>query len=601
MRISYLTISNFRGIHHLPKIDCSHLNIFVGRNDSGKSIILKALDCFFNEKLFDLKDIYKAASSETILEIGFKPTEEIDDLATDIEGNIVIKKTFELQSGKIKSNTYYKSYDYENSDYQDLWSKKEQELNGLIQKLGSSPARSGRGNTNLDRISQIKSLLKGETRNEIYYDAKEYLGNLKKQYNIVLPDYSLFPAETELDVGATSFQSQFRHLITESLIKNKSKTEEIETALKEDLKTEFNEICGLMAKNVSGLEELIPEIESDWKKAIKFDVGMKFTGEAYSVPLSHKGTGFRRLLMVAYFEYLANRKDISNHIFAIEEPETYLHPSAQEELLFSIHILADTAQFFLTTHSPVFAGSSDGQYAVLVTKTEDGRSEYNRGDDILERIIAELGIKPDYNLLKNSKYLVFVEGRDDVLFWDAVGRTVAQKNLQDDGILCLIGGGSSLKNYADLDLFRKLSPGGKSDKYAVIIDGDNNEPTKEKAIKEIIEKCKEDGALFHRLKKREIENYCCEDKIKQVYIQEIIKSEGEGSQNPRIKEINALQINIDDESDIEQLLRGIGLNRFKGRYNISVFQEMSLEDWTSRDPNGELKGIVDSIYSKLAN
>jgi len=47
MRINYLTIQNFRGIDKLEKLEISNLNTFVGKNDAGKSAILRALACFF--------------------------------------------------------------------------------------------------------------------------------------------------------------------------------------------------------------------------------------------------------------------------------------------------------------------------------------------------------------------------------------------------------------------------------------------------------------------------------------------------------------------------------------------------------------------------
>ena len=50
MKLKYITIQNFRGIDVLNKLEVSSLNTFVGKNDGGKSIILRALDCFFNEK-----------------------------------------------------------------------------------------------------------------------------------------------------------------------------------------------------------------------------------------------------------------------------------------------------------------------------------------------------------------------------------------------------------------------------------------------------------------------------------------------------------------------------------------------------------------------
>jgi len=41
MRLKYLTIKNFRGIDELTKLELSNLNTFVGKNDSGKSVIVR--------------------------------------------------------------------------------------------------------------------------------------------------------------------------------------------------------------------------------------------------------------------------------------------------------------------------------------------------------------------------------------------------------------------------------------------------------------------------------------------------------------------------------------------------------------------------------
>lgn len=50
MRIKHITILNFRGIDKLERLEISNLNTFVGKNDAGKSAILRALDCFNRNK-----------------------------------------------------------------------------------------------------------------------------------------------------------------------------------------------------------------------------------------------------------------------------------------------------------------------------------------------------------------------------------------------------------------------------------------------------------------------------------------------------------------------------------------------------------------------
>lgn len=63
MKIFDITIKNFRGVSELQNLKVGHINSFVGKNDAGKSNILKALDTFFNER-FDSNDVYKGIAED---------------------------------------------------------------------------------------------------------------------------------------------------------------------------------------------------------------------------------------------------------------------------------------------------------------------------------------------------------------------------------------------------------------------------------------------------------------------------------------------------------------------------------------------------------
>lgn len=600
MKIKKITIKNFRGIASLDDLDVSNINTFVGKNDSGKSAILRALECFFDEKKFDQKDVFKGKTEEekTSIEISFSIPAETDDLALDQLKMVTIKKEFEVVGGKAKQNSLYKCFDFIDEKYQDLWNKKETDLNDLITGLGITPEKSGRGKKNVVRIEQIKKALSTTTREDKYHVLGDFIKNLEKTYeDIIFPEYSFFDAEQDLNVEATNFQSQFKPIVSAYFETKKAETEEIEKGLKQDLALEFEEIRKFMEKNVSGLKKFVPTTDFDWSKSLKkFDLNLEFEGNSFDVPISHKGTGFKRLLMVAYFEYLASKKATKNQIFAIEEPETYLHPSAQEDLLNSIVKISKNSQFFLTTHSPIFAGATNGQDSILVTKDEKGISHYEKGsEDIIQKIIIELGIRPDYNLIKGSKFILFVEGPDDVLFFKTAAKTLLNKDLSADGIACVIGGGSSLSNYADLDLFREI----KGSKYAVCVDGDNGDEIKQKEKAKIEARCKADSALYHKLSKREIENYCLPQKIKDCYLSKIRMEEGATSQNPMIAKIETMEINITPELDVEKYLRDQGLVGFKKEMNLKVIETMGIDDWKVVDADEEIKGLLESVYSKI--
>lgn len=597
MQLAEITIKNFRGISSLEKLSVSNINTFVGKNDAGKSCILRALECFFDEKKFDPKDVFRGKNPEekTYIELSFKPQIEINDLAVDAGGYITIKKEFEVVGDKVKPTAFYRSFDFKSEKYQDLWNKKEADLNTLITELSIDPERSGRGKKNIIRIEQIKSQLESEEREERYNLLGELLKNLEKTYDgVVLPEYLLFDAEQDLSVEATNFQSQFKPIISAYFETVTEKTREIESGLRKDLANEFEEIRKFMVKNVPGIKQLNPTTEFNWSKSLaKFDLNLEFTGQAFDVPISHKGTGFKRLLMVAYFEYLASKKSAKNLIFAIEEPETYLHPSAQSDLLDSIIRISEDSQFFLTTHSPVFAGATSGEHSILVTKDDKGFSHYEKGTPgIIQKIISELGIRPDYNLISKSKFLLFLEGASDVQFARIAAKTLLGKDLKDDGIACLIGGGASLANYAELDLFKDVHGAN----YAVLVDGDNGDVPKQKEKEKIKTRCEADGAIYCKLSKKDIENYCHPDRIKECYLEKI----GGGDDSEKTK-IQSTIITIDKDTDVEKHLFELGFKHsFKKGLNIQVVKKMSVEDWETVDPQNEVKTFFESIYTKIS-
>lgn len=332
MKIYDISIRNFRGIKELERLKAGSINSFVGKNDSGKSSILKALDSFFNEK-FSIHDIFKGIpeGEKTEITIRFETENPVNPLATDIDGKICIKKTFSLgANGKISKEILYRCNDVNSEEVENCWGVKEAEINGFLEHLEIKFSRSGRGVTNLSKIEQIDDGTAGLGRIEKEHIADEYLKNLKKQYDFFeMPDYSLFDAEQDLNIGSTNFQSQFKPIATQSLHENSALTEQIEQNVQSDLESEFGKITEFMQRNVPELESIKPHVTCGWGNLVKFDLSLKFTDDVYEIPVSNKGTGFKRLLMVAYFEYLAQKATKKYQIFGIEEPETFLHPELQ--------------------------------------------------------------------------------------------------------------------------------------------------------------------------------------------------------------------------------------------------------------------------------
>lgn len=608
MQIQDITIRNFRGIKSLENLPCGSLNTIVGKNDSGKSCIIKALDAFFN-KNFTKHDIFLGKAEEeefTEINLRFKPDFEIHPLALDKDGLInITKRFFFSNTGRLQIEEYYTCEDVNHENISNCFGVKEGVLNDYLGKeLELDYKKSGRTITNFSKVEQIHSATEELGRTEKTHRAEDFIKNLDKQYeDFELPDFSIFDAEYNLDVGSSDFQKQFRYLITQSLEKNKELTDNIENEVTIDLTSEFDVITTFMKKNVPDIEKIQPRVNCNWNNLVKFDLDLKFKDEEFNIPITNKGTGFKRLLMVAYFEYLASKTTSKNQIFALEEPETYLHPSLQNDLLSSVLTISETSQFFLTTHSPIFAGATKDSNIIIVRK-ENSISKYfnyQNEEDIIKSVIEELGVQPDFNLLKSARFIIFVEGKGDVHFITNFANTVLNKQLEEDGIIVTIGGGSSLKNYADLDLFKKLS-NGQSDKYSVLLDGDNGDEAKEKEKEKIRKHCQNDGAIYLRLAKRDIENYCHIERIRQCYIDKVYAREGAASQNPVIQKYKDEEIIFDSaDLDIGRYLHDKGFLKFKDEMNIVVFENMTKEEWEEMDDQSELVNFINKIYQRIEN
>jgi putative ATP-dependent endonuclease of OLD family len=569
MKIFDISISNFRGIKNIQNLRCGSINTIVGKNDAGKSSVVKAVVAFFSEKIKP-EDVFQGIGENERVEIKirFEPSVTVNSLALDSQSKIAIQKEFYFdRGGKLKVEVFYFCNDINHQTVSNVWGAKESDLNGFLEQLVGNFTRSGRGVTNLSKIEKIEETTINEARTEKKYPADEFLKNINKQYpEVELPELSVFEAEQSLDVGATNFQSQFKSLTAASLEKNKHLTDQIETEVTSDLTTEFDVITTIMQKNVPEIEHIKPKVICNWNSLVKFDLSLKFKNEAFDVPISNKGTGFKRLLMVAYFEYLASKQTKQHQIFAIEEPETYLHPSLQVELLNSIIALSDNSQFFLTTHSPIFAGATNETNIVIVRK-ENSISNFlssNNSNEILDLVIQELGIRPNYNLLNdNYRKVVFVEGKGDVLFWE-MAITKLNGGLPND-ILFIPCGGDQVEFFVNASLCRKISR-----KFLFVLDSDNGATdyaTKQANKATLAAKVTGLGGEFHMLRKREIENYYHMEAIKRLFPTVTFPPDF------GISDYNDVQKDIKDK-----ILAHHNIN-FKTKNNMAIFTEMTTAEW----------------------
>jgi len=185
--------------------------------------------------------------------------------------------------------------------------------------------------------------------------------------------YSDLKNEDYQDFGKTKTVGRLINAVTEDFQKS-----DVFTNLKKAHKKAFGDE-GLTA-TLKGTQNKLKEIiaEQYGKTEVKFNFGLPeldnffktgqilLSDNGVETEVSEKGTGMQRALALALIQLYAdvqknkNTEKLSSNnlntekplLFLIDEPETFLHPIAQDRLIDSLSKISEKSQVFITTHSP---------------------------------------------------------------------------------------------------------------------------------------------------------------------------------------------------------------------------------------------------------
>lgn len=140
------------------------------------------------------------------------------------------------------------------------------------------------------------------------------------------------------------------------------------------------------------------------------------------VPIAERGTGFQSALVLGILRYVSSksRQAGTNVIFAIEEPEAFLHPQTQRAMAKILKGISTEAQLFVTTHSPVLVDSFSVTRIVRLPLSPKGMTYSALNPDLA---VDEEGRLTRYCDATNSELVfassvILVEGHGDKLVID---------------------------------------------------------------------------------------------------------------------------------------------------------------------------------------
>jgi len=578
MYISKIALTNYRGVKNQRTIQLEQLSSIVGKNDAGKTIVLFAVATFLDVKNFpitysdfndidspivfefDFRDENIAELLMTKLKAKVKKTDGLEEYVQDFvfDGAIKFKREAVKVDKKFSSESILVK-DFLQEDIRGLYLKTDDELNAITQLYGIQIPVDGKGrNSKVEKIKYIKQHFADAEKTTFWIEDDCKISGLFPEVEMFKADHGL-EADTKFKTNSvTEIQDYFDREAKE----DDTKLKKVEAEIIEEMKKEAHSVTDYMQDYASTLKAVQITPVVNWKDAIKgVDVSFQFEGDEKFIPMSHKGTGYRRLFMVARFRYLAEKSKGHNIIYLIEEPETFLHPTAQQDLLNAFKELSNDNQIIITTHSPIFAGAPSVKGVVLCSKANQSNYENATEENdnaFLLKIIEELGIKPSYNLRDDFEKILFVEGPDDATFYKIICNKVLGRNLEDK-VLVLPTGGSSIDSFINITYFKK-----NGRELFLILDSDKGLATKnpEKPLiqaKSILNFNNGFGNGY-ALKKSNIESYFHPTALKSFY-----------------HHLNDVEVPFfEDDQDLSAYFKE---NRISKKHNTKIFNLMAKNDF----------------------
>ncbi len=401
--IKKIKIRYFRSIYTITIDGCSALNVISGKNDSGKSNVLRALNLFFNEEA-DWKsklEFYHDFSVHRLDEVRKESIKGKQFISIEIEFLRPNSYAGSLpQKFSVTRNWFRDSTQYDESSNLEVLEK--------TQKLPSSLSTARRG---------LQTFL-----NKIHY---EYVPAIKDR------------------AYSQNLLSQLQKALLDSTLEDSTGIPRLATNLAKNIQKQVGELQDdfFLATGLSTAFEP-PKQLSELFQA--FHVATNNSTDQ-TIPLSSRGDGIQARYLSSVLNYIAEKSN-KFFVWGFEEPENSLEFRYAEELASDfLNRYSKKSQIFVTTHSPAFVSSAadnvacfrafqDNQKTILVNlgNPKNGSNHHHElnhelgilkiqkqvhelyADQIAELNVVEAArISAEQELKDSKKSLLLVEGKTD--------------------------------------------------------------------------------------------------------------------------------------------------------------------------------------------
>ena len=459
MQIKSIHINNFKSIRELELTDIENALILVGKNNTGKTVVLDAIRAVTGD--YAVRDT------------------DFNEKKQNIEIGMVLEITEEdlrLFHGQgIVSN--YKKFDSWKRDFgEKLPSYTEGNLHFVCMINQNGKVRYDDGTHKNNRYIQ-------EVLPRLHFiDTTRNVAPLQEDLLMYQESEEL----SRLRSNACMFDStkNCNHCFQCIGLINQKRPEELqvyETArLLEYKMYQLNLSCFAEKINENyrkngGVEEIRCNLSCNMEELFSIRVEAWHEEAKHLSPVERLGNGMKSIYMLSLLEtYIEDEKSIPS-IIIVEYPELFLHPSLQKTASKILYRLSKKNQVIFTTHSPnMVANFTKGQICQMVLD-KDGYSAARQNADI-DDILTDLGYSA--NDFLNVDFVFIVEGRQDKSRLPLLLEKYYSEVHDKDGELSRISiittnSCTNIKTYANLKYMNQLY---LRDQFLMIRDGDGKNP-----------------------------------------------------------------------------------------------------------------------------
>lgn len=425
MRLSKVSVKNYRSITAALDVRIEPLQALVGENNCGKSNILRAIRCFLSAGAGGVEvGDFKNPDENVLIECEFSaltPAEKKRLRRYLLGERVILRKELRIvtdeRSQKVTVKPEYHGYQAEPKETRYSIKKIEEAATRPNWKKAAEEAGLAEAALTPDGKITKKSftevLENYLSENDVEYDEPtlgetQALG-IPQNLLSALPRFYLLPAITDYssEIDRRSSSTVFRQLmadLSERLLQTDPRYTEIEEALQKvrallnpqpgagatprlealgNVETELRDLARRLMPSVNGISlavEIDPPKDMFSKGiAIKIDDGVL-------TDVLDKGHGMQRTLVFALLQMLMKagtsegmEGKSSPILLAIEEPELYIHPHCQR-LIYGVlkqfaglqadDTFSGTDQVIYTTHSPAFVDIAGYERIGVVRKAD---------------------------------------------------------------------------------------------------------------------------------------------------------------------------------------------------------------------------------------